>query len=114
MMQTMKKNSPGRKLLRKLIPLLIILAALVIVLVIYMWPVDKAQSEAIPPRPMNVIVEQVRVIPTMPDEFELDAKVEPNRVVKVAAEVQGRIATEQMGIAMVGDVLEVTSYRILD
>lgn len=32
----------------------------------------------------------------------------------VRAEVQGRIATEQMGIAMVGDVLEVTSYRILD
>ena len=30
------------------------------------------------------------------------------------AEVTGRIATEQVGIAMMGDVLEVKSYRLLD
>ena len=29
-------------------------------------------------------------------------------------EIEGRIAAEQMGIAMVGDILEVTSYRVLD
>jgi len=32
---------------------------------------------------------------------------------EVRAEVRGKLATGQMGIAMVGDVLEVTSYRIL-
>jgi hypothetical protein len=32
----------------------------------------------------------------------------------VRAEVDGRIATRQMGIAMLGDLLEVKSYRILD
>lgn len=31
----------------------------------------------------------------------------------VRAEVDGRIADQQMGIAMVGDLLEVKSYRIL-
>jgi len=28
--------------------------------------------------------------------------------------VEGQIAAEEMGIAMVGDILEVKSYRILD
>ena len=32
----------------------------------------------------------------------------------VRVEVEGRIAEGQMGIAMVGDLLEVDSYRILD
>ena len=31
----------------------------------------------------------------------------------VRAEVEGRIADQQMGIAMVGDLLEVKGYRIL-
>lgn len=31
----------------------------------------------------------------------------------VKAEVEGRLKTEEVGIAMIGDVLEVTSYRIL-
>jgi hypothetical protein len=30
------------------------------------------------------------------------------------AEVDGRIATKQLGIAMMGDILEVVSYRLLD
>lgn len=32
----------------------------------------------------------------------------------VRAEIDGRLSTKQMGIAMVGDLLEVKSYRILD
>jgi hypothetical protein len=31
----------------------------------------------------------------------------------VRAEIDGRLATEQMGIAMVGDILEVADYRLL-
>ncbi len=38
-----------------------------------------------------------------------DLRVDGRRV-----EVDGQIAAEEMGIAMVGDILEVKSYRILD
>lgn len=31
----------------------------------------------------------------------------------VRAEIEGRLATGKMGIAMVGDILEVASYRVL-
>ena len=91
MTQMIKTESLGRKLLRKLIPLLIILAGVVAVAVIYKISVDETPPQVVPPRPVNVVVQQVRVIPTMSDEFILDATVEPNRVVKVAAEVEGRI-----------------------
>lgn len=91
MTQMIKKDSLIRKLLRKLIPLLIILAGVGVVAVIFKLSVDETQPELVPPRPVNVVVQQVRLIPTMPDEFTLDATVEPNRVVKVAAEVEGRI-----------------------
>ena len=75
----------------KLLPLLIILIGLASVAVIYKLPADKAEPEVLPPKPVNVTVERVEVISTVPDEFVLDATVEPNRVVKVAAEVAGRI-----------------------
>lgn len=32
----------------------------------------------------------------------------------VKAEVKGRLATESMGLAMLGEILEVRSFRILD
>ena len=91
MTQMIKQKSLGKRLLSRLIPLVIIIAGIVAVAVIYKLPVDENQPEVVPPQPVNVVVERVRVIPTMPDEFALDAKVEPNRVVKVAAEVAGRI-----------------------
>lgn len=40
---------------------------------------------------VNVAVEVVRAQPQMADSFELPAVVEPNRVVRVAAEVAGRV-----------------------
>ena len=91
MTETVRKKSLGRKLLSKLLPLLIILIGLAVVGVIYKLPADKAEPEIVPPPPVNVTVERVTVISTVPDEFMLDATVEPNRVVKVAAEVAGRI-----------------------
>jgi hypothetical protein len=36
------------------------------------------------------------------------------RVDGARVEIEGRIATKQLGIAMMGDVLEVVSYRLLD
>lgn len=84
------QNNSG-KLLKKLLPLLIILGALVLITIVYMLPVDKVEPKSTPPRPVNVVVERIELIPTMPDEFQLDGKVEPNRIVRVAAEVDGRI-----------------------
>jgi membrane fusion protein (multidrug efflux system) len=59
--------------------------------VIYKLHADKAEPEVVPPPPVNVTVQRVAVIPTVSDEFVLDAIVEPNWVVEVAAEVEGRI-----------------------
>lgn len=36
------------------------------------------------------------------------------RVDGAQVEIEGRIATKQVGLAMMGDILEVISYRILD
>ena len=104
MTQTIKQKSVSRKLLSRLIPLVIILAGVVAVVVIYKLPVAENQPEVVPPQPVNVVVQRVRVIPTMPDEFILDAQVEPNRVVKVAAEVEGRI--ERYGQNSAGQLKE--------
>jgi membrane fusion protein (multidrug efflux system) len=41
--------------------------------------------------PVNVKVEVIQPIASLPDTFELDGTVEPDRVVRVAAEVAGRI-----------------------
>jgi len=47
--------------------------------------------EAQAPPPVPVRVETVRPVPEMPDDFELPAGVEANRVVRVSAEVAGRV-----------------------
>ena len=91
MTEMMKTKSLARRLLGKLIPLLIILAAIAAVLVIYKRQVEETPPEVVPPEPVNVVVERITVIPALPDEFVLNATVEPNRVVNVAAEVEGRI-----------------------
>ncbi|NIA06565.1 MAG: efflux RND transporter periplasmic adaptor subunit [Actinobacteria bacterium] len=87
----MTEATKKKSLLSKLLPLVIILGGLAVVGVIYKLPVDKTEPEIVPPPPVNVTVQRVEIISTMPDEFALDAIVEPNRVVNVAAEVEGRI-----------------------
>ena len=75
----------------KLICILIIVGGLVAVTIIAAVPKNKSEPQVLPPPPVNVMVEQIAVIETMPDQFELDGTVEPNLVVNVAAEVPGRI-----------------------
>ena len=91
MAEPIQKKSLGFRLLGKLLPLVIILGGLAVVWVIYKLPVNKTEPEVVPPPPINVTIQRVAVIPVVSDEFVLDATVEPNRVVKVAAEVEGRI-----------------------
>ena len=84
-------NQPSGKLLKKLIPLFIILGALAALLVVYLLPSEKVEPKSTPPRPANVVAKRIELIASMPDEFEINGKVEPNRTVGVAAEVDGRI-----------------------
>ena len=91
MTKSTKKKVFTRKLLGRLLPPLIILLGLIVVAVIHKLPVEKDEPMVIPSPPVNVTVLPVTVIPTVPDEFVLDAIVEPNRVVNVAAEVDGRV-----------------------
>ena len=79
------------KLLGRLLPLFIIIGGLAVLAMIHALPVEESEPEIIPSPPVNVTVLPVAVIPTIPDEFILDATVEPNRIVKVAAEVDGRV-----------------------
>ena len=88
----MIKNQHNKgKVLGKLVPLLIIFAALLVIAVIALLPEDKAEPKSTPPPPVNVVVERIELIASMPDEFQLDGKVEPNLIVQVSAEVDGRI-----------------------
>lgn len=45
--------------------------------------------------------------------YQLDGGGRDLLVEGIRAEIEGKLATEKMGIAMVGDILEVKSYRIL-
>jgi RND family efflux transporter MFP subunit len=107
MTEAIKKKSLGWKVFSKLLPLVIILSGLAAIGVIYKLHIAKAEPEVVPPPPVNVTVVRVAVIPTVSDEFVLDAIVEPNWVVKVAAEVEGRI--ERYGQAN-GSPLEEGDY----
>ena len=80
-----------RRWLKRLIPVLLVLAAATLVGVIALLPKNK---EPLPPSkipPVNVKVQRVRPIPELADTLDLTAIVEPNRVVRVAAEVAGQI-----------------------
>ncbi len=89
MTDTGKKDLRG--LMRKLIPLWLVLIAAAAVGVVAALPVKKDKPPSKPRPPVNITVEQIEVIPSEPDTFDLDGNVEPNKVVKVAAEVSGRI-----------------------
>ena len=89
MTDTGKKDLRG--LMRKLIPLWLVLIAAAAVGVVAALPVKKDKLQSKPRPPVNVTVERIAVIPSKPDTFDLDGNVEPNKVVKVAAEVSGRI-----------------------
>jgi len=73
------------------------LKALIIVIVIAgVWalrrlPEKNREAPAAPAPPVNVTVMTVAAEPNLADTFELPAVVEPNRVVTVSAEFEGRI-----------------------
>ena len=67
------------------------LAAVAGIAVIAAMPANKQQTKPQDAPPVNVAVQAVVAEPSFPDTFDLPAVVEPNRVVKISAEVAGRI-----------------------
>jgi membrane fusion protein, multidrug efflux system len=67
------------------------LAAVAGIAVVGAMPAKKQQAQPQDPPPVNVVVQEVVAEPDFADAFDLPAVVEPNRVVRVSAEVAGRI-----------------------
>ena len=98
----------GRTATRLLLPALLVLGALAVVVVIILLPPRQIHVKQTVAAPVNVEVQTIAAVLEMPDQFELPAVVEPNRVVKVAAEVSGRaerIPLEEGSPCKEGDVL---------
>jgi len=76
---------------RNVIKAAIILAAIAILTAIMKMPKKKREAPATEAPPVNVTVMTVTAEPQLADTFDLPAVVEPNRIVTVSAEVNGRI-----------------------
>ena len=112
----MRKESPetgtgktsGKRLLGYVVKAVLIVAAVAIVAGIAKMPSQKRDAPATEAPAVNVTVQTVAAEPELADTFELPAVAEPNRVVRVAAEVSGRI--EHIGpkkgdVVRAGDLL---------
>jgi membrane fusion protein (multidrug efflux system) len=75
----------------RLAPAAILLAAVGLVALVAAMPDAPEEAKPVEPTPVNVTVEPVRVLPEVAETFDLPGSVEPNRIVKVSAEVAGRI-----------------------
>jgi membrane fusion protein (multidrug efflux system) len=76
---------------RRVIPTAILVTALVVVVVIALMPAKLTPMPDNGVPPVNVIVQTVRPLPELADTFTLSAVVEPDSIVRVAAEVAGQI-----------------------
>jgi membrane fusion protein (multidrug efflux system) len=88
--QESKAGRAGSRAARWIPAMLVIIAAALVGFVALMPNETPPMPEPVIP-PVNVKVRTVQAIPQLADTFELTAVVEPNRVVRVAAEVAGRI-----------------------
>jgi membrane fusion protein (multidrug efflux system) len=90
--QSAKVNKAKNNWLRRnVIKAVIILVAIAILTVIMKMPAKKRQAPATEAPPVNVTVITVKAEPQLADTFYLPAVVEPNRIVTIASEVNGRI-----------------------
>jgi len=114
--QGKRKRLDSRKLAGRLVAVLILLSAAGGL--VYVARLPRTAQEAPPTGvpPVNVRVQAVRTIAQMPDVVELPAVVEANRVVRVAAEVPGRverICAEEGSTCSVGAALAVLNTDLL-
>ncbi len=69
----------------------IFFVALAILTAVVKMPARKHDAPPTEPPPVNVTVMNIVAEPQLADTFDLPAVVEPNRIVRVSAEVAGRI-----------------------
>ena len=103
-----RANETNRPWLRRVVKLVIIVAAVSVVAAISQMPSQKRDTAATEAPPINVTVMTVTAEPQLADTFDLPAAVEPNRIVKVAAEVAGgieKIPPKEGCTVQAGDVL---------
>ncbi len=103
-----KAGKKSRAWLRTVITLVILLGAIAVLAAITQIPAPKREAVVTEAPPVNVSVMAVTVEPVLPDNFDLPAAVEPNRIVTVAAEVAGgveRIPPNEGCIVQAGDLL---------
>jgi len=87
-----RPNRRKRGWFRRNIPkVIIIIVAIAIPYLISKIPPRDRSAEPAPAAPVNVRVMMVNPEPLFDDSFDLPAMVEPNRIVTVSAEVEGRI-----------------------
>jgi membrane fusion protein (multidrug efflux system) len=87
-----EKNKLNKGWFRRNIPkVAIILIAIAVLAVISKLPQRERGAPPIEVPPVNVTVMPVIAQPQLPDTFNLPAVIEPNRIVTVSAEVEGRI-----------------------
>ncbi|MHC4171089.1 MAG: hypothetical protein ACYSWQ_29465, partial [Planctomycetota bacterium] len=87
------KTDKGMKewLRRNALKAVIVVIVIAAVMAVGRLPEKDRQAPATPAPPVNVTVMTVVAEPNLADTFELPAVVEPNRVVTVSAEFEGRI-----------------------
>jgi len=103
-----RADETNRPWLRRIVKLVIIVAAVLVVAAISQIPPQKRDAVATEAPPINVTVMTVTAEPQLVDTFDLPAAVEPNRIVKVAAEVAGgieRIPPKEGSVVKAGDLL---------
>lgn len=96
------------RLVWRLLPVLIVAAAAAAVAVVAMMPGRHSDPPPAERPPVNVKVELVAALPALADTITLPGVTEPNRTVKVPAEVSGRIeriACEEGRPCVAGDEL---------
>jgi membrane fusion protein (multidrug efflux system) len=103
-----RTDQTNRPWLRRAVKLVIIIAAVSVVAAISQMPSQKRDTAVTEAPPVNVTVMAVTAEPRLADTFDLPAAVEPNRIVKVAAEVAGgieKIPPKEGCVVQAGDVL---------
>lgn len=102
-------NTIRRSWLRRNIPkAVIILAAIAVLVVIVKIPKQKQDNAITEAPPINVTVMTVTALPQLADTFDLPAVIEPNRIVNISAEFEGRIENipvEEGDSVKAGDLL---------
>jgi membrane fusion protein (multidrug efflux system) len=87
------EGRPRRARRRWAAPAGVVIVAAAVAALAVVLPERQTRKAPAPRPPLNVTVERVRRIARLPDILELTGTVEPRRIIKVSAEVDGRVVS---------------------